>query len=203
MMTLKLMKPESVPTFPLVLLALGILLPVLLPRRELGSRGLMLLRSLFPSWRFFDSPGEYPSLSYRVCPPSPSPDTASPESVPNLPPPQPGPWIECPSPPPARGILELAYNPEGNLYFAFHTLISQLVSDLQSIPDDQPERITQTASYTLVRNLVSNSIRSTDPAATGTYQFKIIAHDPTEPKAQIQAEEVILLSPWEPIRGDG
>ena len=187
-MTLKLMKPESVPTFPLVLLALGILLPVLLPRRELGSRGLMLLRSLFPSWRFFDAPGEYPSLSYRVCP---KPAT------------QPGPWIECPSPPPARGIRELAYNPAGNLYFACHTLISQLVSDLQSIPDEQPERITQTPSYALVRNLVSHSIRSTDPAATGTYQFKIIAHDPTQPQGAQQAEEVILLSPWEQIRGDG
>ena len=197
------MKPESVPTFPLVLLALGLLLPVLLPRRELGSRGLMLLRSLFPSWRFFDVPGEYPSLSYRVCPqPLPSPDTAPPESVPHSPPPQPGPWIECPSPPPPRGILQLAYNPGGNLYFACHTLISQLVSDLQSVPDDHPERITRTPSYALVRNLVAHSIRSATPSANGTYQFKITAHDPNHPPGPQQTEEVILLSSWEPILGD-
>ena len=173
----------------LALLATALIAAVILaPRREVQSRVLMLFRALFPSWRFFDRTGEVPRLTYRLI----EQDGTC------------GPWLE-PVPLPPRPLLALVFNPGGNLAFACHTLIGQLVSDLQAIPEERPEALIETVSYRLVRNLVEQNIRGL-PGTLGPlpeqFQLRLTAFR-IRPDGTLSDEEEFLLSPIEslsPIR---
>jgi hypothetical protein len=105
----------------------------IVPRREIRGRGLALLRSLFPSWRFFEEIEAGPSL--RVA-------TAAPG--------QPfGTWRDAWTTAP-RSAASLVLNARGNLELAYQSLVDQLWSELEDTPDDPTTSIT----YALVRRAI-------------------------------------------------
>jgi hypothetical protein len=174
----------SLPAFIAFLVSALATALILAPRKEVQSRVFMLFRALFPSWRFFDRTGEVPRLSFRRI----ASDGA------------PGPWEEA-IPLPPRPLHALVFNPEGNLAFACHTLVGQLVADLQCIPDERPEELTQTASYRLVRNLVEQRIRRQNGALESQplrYQFRLTAFR-VQPDGTPTPEEEFLLSQIESL----
>lgn len=143
------------------------------PRRESNSPTLRLFRALFPSWRFFDRTGEVPRLEAR----------RTQDSTPQ--------WKEV-IPPRPRPLTAWVFNPAGNRDFALHTLVGQLVSDLQDTPDATPEAILTTVSYTLVKNLVES--RMPMMADGEEYQFRLVALGPDH------STEEFFVSPVETKR---
>lgn len=137
-------------TFVLFLLVRG-------PRHELRGSALTLLRSLLPSWRFFEEIVAVPVLNHRLI------DAAGAL----------GPWQQTLSPPrrhPGMWGLHAA----GNLYLAYQSLVEQLAEELED-PAEGGE-LSRTVSYQLVQALVRRQLAS-QGASTGVpshYQFCLI-----------------------------
>jgi hypothetical protein len=147
----------------LLFVCVVLLLLVVLPRRELRSPGLSLLRCLFPAWRFFEEIADIPVLSHRVIEPGGAP----------------GPWVTTLRAP-ARHATMLFLNAPGNLHLAQQSLVEHLAAQLEDAPDADPAGLT---SYRLVQALVAGRIRGELPAGTGQYQFRLSDRDPM-PDAQ-------------------
>ena len=152
----------------LLFLCAVLLLLVGLPRRELRSPGLSLLRCLFPAWRFFEEIADIPVLSHRVI----EPDGA------------PGPWVTTLQAP-ARHATMLFLNAPGNLHLAQQSLVEPLVAQLEDEPDADPTGLT---SYRLVQALVAGRIRTLGQSGTGQYQFRL------SDRARPPGAEPLLLS---------
>lgn len=152
---------------PSIVIALALLavlgLVVLLPRNEVPSQALALLRVFLPAWRFFEEIAPSPVLSHRV----------------TLPGHEPGPWVLSLSSP-ARGIGALWLNAAGNLHLAEKSLVERFYADLEAAA---PEvlGVTQTVSYQLVQTLVARRVRaSLPPGAAASYQFRLNDFDARE-----------------------
>jgi hypothetical protein len=176
--------------FPL-LACLGLVLALaLLPGlrdRALPGRGWMLVRALFPSWRFFEELGQVPMLRYRVS------DGEQ------------GGWSEWKAalPPVPRGLGSLFLNARGNLRMASNSLVEQLVSDLAEVDDTDEglRRFEASVSYELVTRLVRARIRALEPDAhAGRFQFKVVV---ATPGAAEGTGEEILVSSEHRIPGEG
>lgn len=137
----------------LLLLCAVLLLLVVLPRRELRSPGLSLLRCLFPAWRFFEEIADIPVLSHRVIEPGGVP----------------GPWVTTLRAP-ARHATMLFLNAPGNLHLAQQSLVEHLAAQLEDAPGADPAGLT---SYRLVQALVAGCIRTQRPSGAGQYQFRL------------------------------
>lgn len=140
-----------------VLIALGALLILLAlvlgKRRSPGAPGWLLLRSLFPSWRFFESIGPAAILSYRTA--------LSDRDF--------GPWQDA-LPPVPRTPLALFFNPRGNLHLASQSLGERLLDDLESLtPDQAPHSV----SYQLVQNLIRGKLGAPANGEERRYQFRL------------------------------
>jgi hypothetical protein len=145
---------------PALLIALALLavlgLVVLLPRNEVPSQALALLRVFFPAWRFFEEIAPSPVLSHRV--------TLTGQA--------PGPWVLSLTPPP-RTASALWLNAAGNLHLAEKSLVEQLYAEIEAGTPDVLG-VTQTVSYQLVQMLVVRRVRSALPlAAAASYQFRL------------------------------
>lgn len=143
-----------------VLLALGLVATVFLPRIDVPGPGVHLFRAFFPSWRFFEDVGAAPRLFYQV----------SGEAD----------WHDA-LPPVPRGPGALLFNPRGNLRFAGGSLVDQLVADL-AVTDDDPERaraqMEAAVSFRLVRRLVEARLRALPAsAAVAGYRIRVAADD--------------------------
>lgn len=153
-----------------VLIALGALVTVLAlvisKRRSLRAPGWLLLRSLFPSWRFFESIGPALALSYRSA-------IGGGEL---------GPWQEA-LPPVPRTALSLVFNPRGNLRLASQSLVERLLDDLESLT---PEQAPHSVSYQLVQSLICGKLGALPGAEERRYQFRL-----TLPEG---AEECVFVS---------
>lgn len=136
-----------------------------------------LLRSLLPSWRFFEANEASLCLYARVV-------QGERELAPFAP----------LLPAPRRGPLALLFNPRGNLLLACHGLLDRLVSELAELgptPIEQAERL---VSYRLVQNLAQHFL-ARDPAARGlSYQLQLVATGPGPDE-----REELLLSPLYPL----
>lgn len=131
------------------------------------------LRSLLPSWRFFDDSGAAFRLWART-----GPDEA-----------HWGPWVEVLTPPP-RGWRSLLLNPEGNLFHARATLIGDLLHELQSAsPSDMV--MEDNVPYQLVDNWVRTHFLNLEKNPESLVQFRISVFPPTRP----DLSEDIVLSP--------
>src|SRR5690606_31736120 len=96
----------------------------------------MLIRLLLPSWKFFDQIGAMPSLCcrHRLVNGTHTP------------------WIPCILAPSSRRWYHLFINPEGNLYLAKYSLLTQLFQDIQSLKEG--DEIRDKTSYHLVKEMV-------------------------------------------------
>lgn len=131
----------------------------LLPRREVRHPLVALVRVLFPSWRFFDDVQETTALLVRVA--------KAGEAY--------GAWRAV-LPTPERTLVQLAWNPAGNLRLAQYALLDRLLSDVAEWDEREtalgPETL---VSYQLVLNLARTAIAAGDRhAADGRLQFKLV-----------------------------
>lgn len=163
---------------PMIALFLGILLVFgFAPgfrEREFKGRSWMLLRALFPSWRFFDRLGEVPRLWFRFVPGKEGAAT--------------GEWKECLAPE-ARGSGTLFLNGRGNLRLAANSLLEQLLVDAADLPAGKDAAILDSVSYELTRRLVAYRIRS-QCAMGDRFQFKITVAEPGRDESR--GEDVLL-----------
>jgi hypothetical protein len=135
-----------------LLLGLGVLLTLRLSRQPLRSKAWALLRSLLPSWRFFEDVEPGPELLCRVA----------------LPGGEYGTW---------QGVLEaraasrgLLLNATGNLRLAYQSLIEQLETELDGVERSLAPTL---VPYRLVQRLVEEWLRSAGNAEGALYQFCI------------------------------
>jgi hypothetical protein len=147
---------------------LAALLALVLGKRRLTrSPAWLLVRSLFPSWRFFEQIAPIPRLQYRVAP-------AQGDF---------GPWHDS-LPPVARTPGSLLLNARGNLQLAKQSLVERLADDLDGLA---PENIPESVSYQLVQRLVLERVarlaESEAEAEAQRYQFQLTLPDASEPSA--------------------
>jgi hypothetical protein len=140
----------------LVLLCALLLWLVRLPRREVRSTSLTLLRCVFPAWRFFEEIADVPRLDHRVIEAGCAP----------------GPWV-CTLHAPVRRSSMLFLNAAGNLYLAEQALVERLAAQLE----DEPQAdAAESTSYRLVQALVAQRIRmdcDETIKGAGQYQFQL------------------------------
>jgi len=124
-------------------------------RRTVGGRRLSLMRALFPSWRFFDRLEQVPKVFFRS----------------RLHGGDFGPWtaLFLPSPRPLRSLI---LNPQGNLEFAYHSLVELAVSDLNESRDaaEFSESVSMKLLVRMVRSVLTEKHRL---PASSEFQFKI------------------------------
>lgn len=136
-----------------------------------------LLRSLFPSWRFFDANEPSLCLYARVL-------EGEREIAPFAP----------LLPEQGRSALALLFNPRGNLLLACHGLLERLVSELAELGPTPIEEAERLVAYRLVQNLALRFL-AREPGARGLqYQLKLVASGPDPGE-----REELLLSPLYPL----
>ena len=113
------------------------------------SPAIQRLRAFFPSWKFFDDVGAVPVLLVRA---GDREDAL-------------GPWQPCLGTAPRRWRA-LFLNAEANLLLAYGSLLTQLVADVEELPDDAD--VCELVSYQLTHHLV----RARRPPGD-LYQFKV------------------------------
>jgi hypothetical protein len=153
--------------FALALLALG-----RSERALMRGTSARLLRSLFPSWRFFEAGEPSLCLLVRVL-------QDGRELTPFAP--------VLPAQP--RGVGALLLNPRGNLLLACHALLEQLVDRLAEQGATPLQEAEQLPEYRLVQNLACAFLA---PRPGAHYQLKLIS---TAPGAG-QSEELFVSPPY-------
>lgn len=148
---------------PVLIAVAAISIVVLLPRLQVRSRRLFLLRVLFPSWRFFENIGVNSLLQVR--------SRASE-----------GRWTEWQNAlaHPRRGWGAVFHNPYGNLIFARQSAVEHLVSEAEL----QSEKLSDSVAYAVVTKIAEESVQmrwNSDSAAPSApiseFQFKIVQRD--------------------------
>lgn len=133
-----------------------------LPRKTTSSRRLALVRTLIPSWRFFDDIDEVPRLEARVVLGELEGDEGF------------APVLS----PPARTLRTLFFDPEGTLWLHHHSLFERLERDLADLSPDtvegsaSSERAEELVSYQLVLALV-REVRAT-ASREANVQFRLM-----------------------------
>jgi hypothetical protein len=125
-----------------------------------------LFKALFPSWKFFDESADTPVLLFRL---------VNEEE-----------WRIC-VPHPQKHWYHLFYNPEGNLYLAYHSHIQQLLGELTNASELESQRFHEHISYNICEHFVRSRSLSSD------FQFKI-SNIQIEKKGFIVLDD-ILISP--------
>jgi hypothetical protein len=156
-------------------IAAGLLIACLvlarLPRRDVQGRGLALLRTLFPSWRFFEEIEAGPSLQVATA--------AVGEPF--------GAWRDA-QPASPRTAAALLVNARGNLELAYQSLVDQLTSEL----DDAPQDPTASITYALVQRLVEVECLSVAECAPGQrYRFRLHTGAASGDRDFVSAEHVV------------
>lgn len=131
------------------LLALALGLAALLPRR--GGASLGYLRSLAPTWRFFETVDVVPVLEAVAC---------GPDGV------ERGGWVEVLETVP-RGPLAAWWNAEHNLRLAESAVVESLLEELDGCPEDRVERL---VAHRLARRLVERRLEG-----ASHYRFRVLA----------------------------
>jgi hypothetical protein len=153
----------------LLLLGLVLLTTLLGSRRPLEGKAWLLLRSLFPAWRFFEEIEPGPELRFRFAPVNEEPGEWQPA-------------IEIP----ARGVEALFFNPNGNLALAQQSLVEQLASELDGCAVALAPTL---VPYRLVQELIKRRIRERGGLAPARYQFRL-DWDESEPAFVSEAHEL-------------
>jgi hypothetical protein len=150
-----------------------------LRERGLQGRYWMLVRALFPSWRFFEELGHVPKLSFRL---------ATSDGVPS------GAWQDALGHEP-RPWAAFLLNARGNLRMASNSLVEQLVTDLAELPGEaDAARFEESVSYELATCLVRSRILELKAASPGAkFQFRIVAAVPGRGETE-EGEEILVSS---------
>jgi len=147
-----------------VFLGLLLLVTLRLSRRPIQSKAWQLLRSLLPSWRFFEDVEPGPELSFRVLPL--------------------GDWRPAIEPAKTRGFF---LNPRGNLSLLEQSLAEQLLAELDGVEVSQAAGL---VSYQLVQGLVEARVRELGLGTASRYQFRL--RFDTAESSEYESEEHVL-----------
>lgn len=93
-----------------------------------------------------------------------------------------------------KNLLALFINPEGNLFLSSQNLITQAVSDMQEVNDNNPNAFLESTSYKLLNNLAQYYLmrKYTDKNLSDfEYQFKLCNFKPPQ---YLEPAEDILIS---------
>ena len=94
---------------------------------------------------------------------------------------------------PKRSLWSLIFNPEGNLYLAYNSLLQQVESDIGELRPEAVSSFEATPSFKLLYNLVHFLIGKCEEVSSGTlFQFKIVRELQGEPA--LTPGEGILVS---------
>lgn len=154
-----------------ILIAVGVVLLILWPRRAVERSGIGLVRTLLPSWRFFEAP----DLSYVLW--ARSVETSGPGSYVLIPPRR------------AWRPVDALFAPSGNLALACHGLVESLMNELAELGPTPLSEVEGRTSFRLVQNAVCYYLAGLEPSFE-QYQFKVVAADPHH-----QGDEELLVSP--------
>lgn len=137
------------------LLGLLVLLSLRLSRQPLTGRAWVLLRSLLPSWRFFEEVEPGPELRFCVVGSGSE-----------------GGWRPVLTPPARRGFF---LDAESNLHLARQSLVEQLWSELDGV---EPQAAPSLTSYRLVKRLVEERMRELEGrTTTARYRFRLVSSE--------------------------
>jgi hypothetical protein len=141
-----------------IALLLGLVFVLSRDRDSARSPAWMLLRCLFPSWRFYEDIAPGPELGYRI----------------SLDGKEYGPWQTALIPPP-RSFGALVVNARGNLNLCYRSLVERFCDDIDEAQGAAPGELEQMVSYRLVQRLVEtlvheNVVIDTAPPADGVGQ---------------------------------
>ncbi len=154
-----------------LLFGLLVLLTLRQSRRPLSSKAWLLLRSLLPSWRFFEDVVPGPRLWFQVA--------AQGQDF--------GPWQPALVPPQRVRFL---LNPEGNLQLAYQSLVEQLQAELDGMPFETAPTLTP---YRLVQELVKERARGlgdTCAVLPTRYRFRLCSAEDGEVAFQSEEHEL-------------
>lgn len=144
---------------PPLSLALLLVMTLAQTRRPLEGKSFLYLRSLFPSWRFFEDAEAGPTLWFCV------ESSEAPEA----------PWQPALLSRTASGFW---LNAEGNLLLAQQSLVEQLLSELDGVREDVAPTLT---AYRLIQRLVEETARkSRTSSAPVRYRFRLCSGDEVE-----------------------
>jgi len=104
-----------------------------------------------------------------------------------------GEWEPCLKPN-NRKFLSLFINPKGNLFLFSQNLITQAVSDMQEVAENNPNAFLESTSYKLLNNLVLYNLseKFSDKSASDIlYQFKLTNFKPSH---YVEPTEDVLIS---------
>jgi hypothetical protein len=146
-----------------LLLGLLLLVTLRLSRRPVQSKAWQLLRSLLPSWRFFEDVEPGAELSFRILPE--------------------GDWLPAIVPPATRGFF---LNARGNLSLLQQSLAEQLLAELDGVEVSQAPSL---VSYRLVQHLIEARARELGSKAASRYVFRLRFE---AEKSDYQSEEHVL-----------
>jgi hypothetical protein len=134
------------------LLGLLLLLTLWQSRQSLRGRSWLLLRSLFPSWRFFEDVEPGPEATFAVA--TPGGDFAR--------------WQPVLAAAPSRGFF---LNAAGNSYLAQQSLVEQLWAELDGVRADDAPRL---VPYQLLQRLIIERARELGLLELGgRYKFRL------------------------------
>lgn len=127
---------------------------------ELKGSGWAFLRTLFPSWRFFEDLNWVPKL-----------DALNLERMNES-------WSQC-VPDEKRSLMAVVLNPRGNLRLALQSALEQLASELADLPEGAERAFAQSVSYGIVRQIAQNRLMELGRLKRGDrYQFRISSTQP-------------------------
>ncbi len=145
----------------------------------LRSRWFFLLRSAFPNWKFYQSPGFIPHLYARTGLPAADGSIL---------------WADWQHlyPRRPRRLLDLVHNPDTNLAHVRQSLVDHFHADLYDLPEDaDPRRL---VSYRLIEAWLRHRLREDSPEA-GCWQFEL-RMERTSVDGRIESE-IMMTSPVE------
>lgn len=135
----------------------------------MSSRALKLFRVLVPSWGFFADVADLPVLFVRTADSSGSW----------------GEWFPAVMKP-QRRLWSVLFNPEGNLYLAYNTLLQQVESDIGELDGVAVQSFESSVSFRLLHNLVRyrlNSAHDEHLRNVTQYQFRLERRPQGDPKS--------------------
>lgn len=121
--------------------AVVIIIFSLLPRREVGSRGVRLLRVCFPSWRFFGDPGLQVQVLWRVHEDAQPPMDWQPAMTSAT-----------------RRPTSLLWNPRATLRLAEESIVRDALADIDQRDAAAGDSIEEFTSFQLLRALAEAKI---------------------------------------------
>lgn len=143
--------------------ALVIILLSVLPRTEVASRGVRLLRVCFPSWRFFGEPGLQVQVFWRA-----HEDARAP-----------APWQPAMSTV-TRRPASLLWNPRATLRLAEESIVRDALADIDQLDAADRDSIEESTSFQLLRALAEAKIdaqlseRQLTPRDDGSIQYELL-----------------------------